>query len=118
MGLGIIDIIRHVETPVHTIVTGDAMSMALWIFLHGDKRFVGKYSTLMYHQVSSYNYGKIEGLELDLKESKRLQAMLQEDIINKSSIKKEQLEDYNKRKAEWYISAQQALKLKLADEII
>ena len=90
-GLAIVDIIKQSKTPVHTISIGSSMSMGFWIYLAGHKRYVGEHTTLMFHDISTWVGDKSEHL------------------------KQETLDDYIIRKAEWYIPADEAIKLKLAD---
>lgn len=37
-------------------------------------------------------------------------------LINSSLVTQEKVNDYRNRKTEWYISAEEAIKLKIADE--
>ena len=92
------------------------MSMALWVWLSGAKRFVGESATLMFHDVSLFAYDKTEGIKQELNEMIRLQEMLVSEIVGKSMVKEERLRDYISRKAEWYIPANEAIALKLADK--
>ena len=90
--------------------------MALWVWLSGAKRFVGESETLMFHDVSLFAYDKTEGIKQELNEMIRLQEMLVSEIVGKSMAKEERLRDYSSRKAEWYIPANEAIALKLADK--
>lgn len=92
------------------------MSMALWVWLSGAKRFVGESATLMFHDVSLFAYDKTEGIKQELNEMICLQEMLVSEIVGKSMIKEETLRDYISGKAEWYIPATEAITLKLADK--
>ena len=114
-GLGLIDIIKQSKTPVHTISIGSSMSMGLWIYLAGHKRFVGENATLMFHDISTVVWDKTEGIKQEVKEMERLQTMLSQHITSTSLVKQETLDDYITRKAEWYIPADEAIKLKLSD---
>ena len=114
-GLALIDVIKRSKTPVHTICVGSCMSMAFWIWLSGNKRFVGERSTLMFHDISIFAFGKTEGIKQELDEMLRLQQILVSEIVECSSIEEERLQDYITRKAEWYIPADEALTLKLAN---
>ena len=114
-GLALVDVIKKSKTPVHTICIGSCMSMGLWIFMAGHKRFIGETATLMFHDISSFVGGKTEEVKQELNEMYRLEEILVKELTNKTLIKKEQLEDYINRKAEWYIPANQALQLKIAD---
>lgn len=114
-GLALVDVIKQSNTPVHTICIGSAMSMGFWIYLAGEKRYVGENSTLMFHDISSWIWDKSETIKQELKEILRLQEMLLNEIQSRSLVKKETLDDYIIRKAEWYIPSDKAIKLKLAD---
>ena len=92
------------------------MSMALWVWLSGAKRFVGESATLMFHDVSLFAYDKTEGIKQELNEMIRLQEMLVSEIVGKSMIKEETLRDYISRKEEWYIPATEAITLRRADK--
>ena len=114
-GLALIDIIKQSKTPVHTISIGSSMSMGLWIYLSGHKRYVGEHATLMWHDVTTWVWDKTEGIKQELNEALRLSKMYCSEMVNTSMVKQETLNDYINRKAEWYIPAEEAINLKLAD---
>ena len=117
-GLGLINIIKASKTPIYTYVVGEAMSMGLPILVSGTKRFAYKYSTIMYHEISTFMWDKLESIKQDLKEGERLQVILDSIILNNTQILKEKLDNVKERKIDWYISAEEALKLGIIDEII
>lgn len=114
-GLALIDIIKQSKTPVYTISIGSSMSMGLWIYLAGHKRYVGEHATLMWHDVTTWVWDKTEGLKQELNEALRLSKMYCNEMVSTSMVKQETLDDYINRKAEWYIPADEAIRLKLAD---
>ena len=114
-GLSLVDIIKQSKTPVHTISIGSSMSMGFWIYLAGHKRFVGENATLMFHDLSTCAWDKIEGIKQELNEYLRLQKVICNEVTSTSLVKQETLDDYLTRKAEWYIPADEAIRLKLAD---
>ena len=114
-GLALFDTIKQSKTPVHTISIGSSMSMGFWIYLAGHKRFVGENATLMFHDISTIVWDKTEGIKQEVKEMERLQTMLSQQITSTSLVRQETLDDYITRKAEWYIPADEAIALKLAD---
>ena len=114
-GLALVDVIKRSRTPVHTFCIGSCMSMAMWIWLAGEKRYMGANGTLMFHDLSVYAIDSTEGIKQELIEMLRLQNMLISEITEKSTIKEETLVDYITRKAEWYIPSADAVSLKLAD---
>ena len=117
-GFALIDAIRASKTPVHTIVLGTAMSMGIFVFNAGHKRLIGEHATLMYHDVSistGMNGEMTEGLKIELDEALRLQKMGSDFLMEYSLIEESILKDYINRKADWYISAEEAIRLKIAD---
>ena len=72
----------------------------------------------MIHQMSSCKFGKLQEMEEDVAETKRLNNMLTDIILKNTDITKEQLEKVYKEKLDWYINAEEALKLKLISKII
>ena len=114
-GLALIDVIKHSQTPVHTICVGSCMSMAFWIWLAGARRLIGERATLMFHDLSAFAVDMTEGIKQELNEMLRLQEMLIEDVTGNSLVTEETLRAYILRKAEWYISANEAIFLKLAN---
>ena len=110
------DIIKTSKTPIYTIAIGWCMSGGLLIFMAGKKRFVGENATLMFHDVSGWVNDKTEGIKQELEESKRLSRMYCNIITYNSLVKQETLDDYITRKAEWFISAEEAINLKIAHE--
>lgn len=115
-GLSLVDIIKRSKTPVHTICIGSCMSMGFWIWLSGAKRFIGKNATLMFHDITSFVWDKSETLKQELEEVLRLQELLIKEITSKTLIDESKLRDYIIRKAEWYITPEEALKLALAHD--
>ena len=117
-GFALIDAIRASKTPVHTVVLGTAMSMGIFVFNAGHKRLIGEHATLMYHDVSistGMNGEMTEGLKIELDEALRLQKMGSDFLMEYSLVEESILKDYINRKADWYISAEEAIRLKIAD---
>ena len=110
------DIIKTSKTPIYTIAIGWCMSGGLLIFMAGKKRFIGENATLMFHDVTGWVNDKTEGMKQELEESKRLSKMYCNIITDNSLVKQDTLDDYIIRKAEWYISAKEAIDLEIANE--
>ncbi len=115
---GLLSVIDKSKTPVHTIVTGAAMSCGFMILISGHKRFAYELATPLYHQVSTGFSGKLKDMEEDLIETQRLQTMIEEITLKKTKIKKPKLEKIFKRKIDWFMSAKEAKDLGVVDEII
>ena len=115
---GLIGVMEKSNTPIHTIVTGAAMSCGFIILINGHKRFAYQHATPLYHQVSSGFYGKVKDIEEKLEETKRLQKKIEDMTLNLTSISKKKLSDILKNKVDWYMTADEALKLSVIDEIV
>jgi hypothetical protein len=70
----------------------------------------------MFHDVSSWATGKTEQVKQELEEAQRLAKMYCDTITGTSKVTQEMLDDYIMRKAEWYIPAEEAIKLKIANK--
>lgn len=117
-GLGAISVIETSKTPVHTIATGVAMSCGFLILIAGHKRFAYPYSTMMYHQGGGEIGGKMKDIEETLSQWKKLEDMCNRIVLKKTKITKEMLTANYHAKTDTYLTAEQALKLKVIDEII
>ena len=115
---GLLSIMDKSKTPIHTIVTGSAMSCGFLILIHGHKRFGYELSTPLYHQVSSNISGKIADIEEEYFESKRLQNKIEELTIRKTKITKVKLKEIYEKKKDWFMTANEAKKLGVIDEIL
>jgi ATP-dependent Clp protease protease subunit len=116
--LGLIDVIITSKTPIHTYALGTAMSCALLVALSGHKRFAYKHSTFMYHQISLGDWDIAKNLEEDLIETKRLHKIIEKLILDKTNISKKQIKNTHNYKKDWYFNAEEALKMKVIDQII
>lgn len=115
---GLLGVMEKSETPIHTIVTGAAMSCGFMILISGHERFGYTHSTPLYHQVSSGFYGKIKDMEEHLEESKRLQKKIEDLTLARTNISKKKLAEILKNKIDWYMSAEEALSLGVIDKIL
>jgi ATP-dependent Clp protease protease subunit len=117
-GWQIVSTIENSKTPIYTYVEGYAMSMALPIFLSGKKRFLGKYATLLYHELRGGAHGTRQEVKRLDKEYDRLQKIYDDYIISKSTITQEILDYHQEKVSDWYIGLEESTKYKLFDELI
>jgi ATP-dependent Clp protease protease subunit len=115
---GLLGVMEKSVTPIHTIVTGCAMSAGFMILISGHKRFAYRLATPMYHQIASGHWGKIEDFEVEIDEMRRLQAIGEKETLDKTKITKQQLKEIRKTKTDWYMDAEEAKKLGVIDEIL
>ena len=115
---GLLSVMERSETPIHTIVTGCAMSCGFMMLISGHKRFAHKLSTPLYHQVSSGAFGTVKEMEEKIEESKRLQEQLESIVKEKTNISKKKLKEIFDTKKDWYMTSEEALSLGVVDEIL
>lgn len=116
--LGLLGVMRNSKTPIHTIVTGCAMSCGFLISISGHRRFGYTKSTYLYHQVSAGAWGSLKDMEEKVIEIKRLQEIIEGITLEKTSITKKHLEKIYREKTDWYMDTKEALKLGVIDEIL
>ncbi len=115
---GLLSLMDTSSTPIHTFVTGTAMSAGFMIGIHGHKRFCYEHSTVMYHQVASVLFGKIQDMVEDIEEIKRLQNVLMDMVCKKTKIPMETILKNLEIKKDWFLDASDALKFGVVDHII
>lgn len=115
---GLMSLIETSPTPIHTIVTGCAMSCGFMMLISGHKRFAMRLSTPLYHQVSTGFSGNLEDMEISVEESRRLQGIIEEETLKRTKITKKKLKNIRETKTDWFMDAETALKLGVVDEII
>ena len=115
---GLLSVMEKSITPIHTIVTGCAMSCGFMMLICGHKRFAHKLSTPLYHQVSSVAWGKLKDIEEDAAETRRLQDILEKVTLEKTKISEKKLKKVYRDKFDWFMTAEEALKLGVVDEIL
>jgi len=115
---GLLSVMERSQTPIHTIVTGCAMSCGFMMLISGHKRFAHKLSTPLYHQVSGGAIGTVKEIEDELFEAKRLQEKLEEIVKDKTNISKKKLKEIFDTKKDWFMTSEEALELGVVDEIL
>ena len=78
--MSMISDIKHSRIPVATIVQGKAMSCGAILFSFGadGMRFMDPDATVMIHDVSSMEYGKVEEIKASAEETERLNRKIYE----------------------------------------
>jgi len=119
-GLSAVSTMLSSKTPIYTYCLGKAMSMGLTLFIAGQRRFVQRYGTLMYHDAQHYlGYNSVTGHKNTIEEDQRLVKQIDNIITSRTKITQKQLDKYKiSHPHEWYIDAETALKYEIAHEII
>jgi ATP-dependent protease ClpP protease subunit len=119
--LGMISEIQNSQLPVATIVESKAMSAGAILFGLGNDglRFMAPHATLMVHEVSSFQFGKVEDLKADVDETDRLNTYIFELLSKNCGKGKNYFLDiiHKKGHADWYLDAKEAKKHNLCNHI-
>jgi len=116
--MGLVGVMQKSETPIHTIVTGAAMSAGFIITIAGHERYAYEHSTLMYHQSATMKFGKVKDIEESMVQSRKLQTWLEDMTVDLTKIKRSRLKEVYDRKEDWYLTAQEAKEVGAIDEIL
>jgi ATP-dependent Clp protease protease subunit len=117
-GLALIGAMEMSNTPIQTFAVGKAMSMALFIVAAGDERYAHRMTTFMYHEIADWNIGKLESQKRQMKESERLQRMMDEFLMARTLIKPAKIRKDKDELTDWYFDAKEALDLNVIDYVI
>lgn len=96
----------------------DAMSVAFNIFLAGHKRYCYKHSTFMYHQIHCKKSGKYQDLVEDRIEMDNLNKQIEEYVLERTKLTKEDIADIREKKKDFYIHSDKAIEYGIVDEVL
>lgn len=113
--------IKDAELPVATIVEGKAMSCGAVLFTFGEEgmRFMDSDATVMIHDVSSMDWGKVEELKASAKEADRLNDKIYTMMARNCGKK----DDYflkivdKKKHADWFLDADECKQHNVANQV-
>ena len=111
---GLIDFMLTSPVPIYTYAVGLTASAALKIFLAGSVRYVFPHATLMYHNLSAGNNGKLQDIEEWGEYLKIEQKKIEEFVKTRTLMTAKQIKDIREKKQDFYMDANQALKLRFA----
>ena len=119
--MSMISNIRNSELPIATIVEGKAMSCGAILFSFGEEglRFMDPEATIMIHDVSSMDFGKVEELKAGAAEADRLNKKIYTMMARNCGKK----DDYfmkivdKKKHADWFLDAEEAKKHGLVNQL-
>ena len=116
--IAVVDMMRYVSNPISTVVLGKAFSAGALIAAAGTKgrRIAMENSTIMLHQPSSGTQGTATDIQTAAEEIIRMKEMTNQMLTSFSSIEKNWF--YKRIERDWFIPAEEALKLGLIDKIL
>jgi len=119
--MSMIAAIRDADLPVATIVEGKAMSCGAVLFSFGEEglRFMDKNATIMIHDVSSMDFGKVEELKAGAAEADRLNKKIYTMMARNCGKKDDHFMKIvdKKKHADWFLESEEAKKHGLANHL-
>jgi ATP-dependent Clp protease protease subunit len=119
--MSMISAIKHAEIPVATIVEGKAMSCGAILFSFGSQglRFMDPDATVMIHDVSSMEYGKVEEIKASAEETDRLNQKVYTMMARNCGKKDDYFlkKVHTKGHADWFLDAAECKKHGLTNQL-
>ena len=119
--MAMIAAIRDAEVPLATIVEGKAMSCGAVLFSFGDEgmRYMDPSATLMIHDVSSMEHGKVEEIKASAEETERLNQIVYKMMAQNCNRTENYFLDlvHKKGHADWFLDAKTAKRHRLANHL-
>jgi len=116
------DVMRMIkdECDIGTLGLGKVMSAGVLLLAAGTKgkRRIGKSCRVMIHNAASGHVGELHNLETELEELKETQKRYIDALVKNSDMTKKYLKNLLDRKTNVYLTAQEAVELGIADEVV
>lgn len=119
--LALIGVIEHFKEMGYTInshVMSFAMSAGFFTSIVCSHRTIARYGYLMCHQMSSGFGGEVQSMKESLEHDEELWDKLKQITIKNTSLTDADMEEMRKRKLDWYMDADLALKYGCIDKIV
>ena len=110
------DVIKNINTPVHTYVDGYVASAASLISVCGDKRYITKYSSMLIHQLKGATSGKFNEIKDEFSNLGVFMEKVCDIYTINSNINRTTLEDL--LSSDIWLDSETCLKYGLVDKII
>ena len=119
--MSMISDIKHSRVPIATIVQGKAMSCGAILFSFGadGMRYMDPDATVMIHDVSSMERGKVEEVKASAEETERLNKKIYHMMAENCGQHKDYFLDivHEKGHADWFLEADECKKHNLASHL-
>ena len=110
------DVIKQIDTPVHTYVDGFVASAASLISVCGEKRFITKYSSMLIHQLKGATSGKFNEIKDEFSNLGVFMEKVCDIYSTHSSINRTKLEDL--LSSDIWLDSKTCLEYGLVDELV
>lgn len=115
IAFSIIDTINRLKSHVNTYVEGGVSSAGTLITCAGDRRFIGKNSYMLIHQLQAAMEGKFSEMADTMENSKKFMEHIHKYYEDRTNLKGEVLEEMLRRDV--WLDAESCLEYGLVDEI-
>lgn len=112
----IVDAMRQMKSTIYTYIDGSVASAGTFITLAGKKRFMGKYSHLLIHQLSGGMYGKFNEMEDEFYNCNNLMKLIKSFYKEKTKIPMKKLEEILSK--DIWLSPDECIQYGIIDQII
>ena len=118
----VIDVMENIKKgcTIETIGVGKVMSAGVLVLAAGTKgkRKIAKHCRVMLHNVMSGHHGSFPNLENEMRETKALQKMYFNFLCANTKLTKKKIKKLLIPNVDVYLSAEEAIKYGIADEIM
>lgn len=115
-GLAILDTMKVIKSPVHTIAMGEAASMGAVLLAAGDKRAALPNAEVMIHQPLGGAYGQATDVLIHTEQILKTKERLIKILSDNSLLTYEEMYELCER--DCFLTAEEALELGLIDSIV
>ena len=120
---GIYDVMSHIKnnslTEIHTYGIGKVMSAGVLLLAAGSKgkRKIGKHCRIMIHSVIGGATGAMQSLSTEFNEIKHIQDIYIAALASETNLTESGLKKMFRKNTNIYLTAEEAVKLGIADEV-
>lgn len=118
----IYDVMRQIrkDCTISTVGIGKVYSAGTLLLAAGTKgeRKIGRNCKVMIHDIVSGTSGSLHDIKNELKEINMIQAQYIATMVKETSMSEKQIKNLIKRKVNVYLTAEQAVEMGIADEVI
>lgn len=111
-----VDLIRTLKSKVYTYIDGCVASAGTLISIVGNKRYMGKYSNLLIHQLSAEMYGTFSEIEDTMENCTNMMKFVKSFYKEYTKIPMKKLEEILKHNL--WMTAEECLQYGIIDEIL
>lgn len=114
------DMLKLIKAPVYTVGLGKVMSAGVLLLAAGTKgkRLIGQHARIMIHPLSGGTGGNVFEVRNDVLEQERLQSLMTKALLAETKIKPAELEKIMKAGHDCYLTANDAVRLGIVDNLI